>query len=186
MKTWGRGWVVLVVRTKWRDSRRIFHSFHGDLLSKNMVRTAWGRTTSAVWSIFADLNRPLSPKLPDKDALSIHRPRLACFSLFSNLELFWRNNKTIIEFGFPRIWRILHAPRWTTPYSICRTLHILLSLIQWWLNMPQITYNWPYLLATVTHLSNIWKRSIQVSAQCLWYEQSQSYFRVWLGVLRLS
>ena len=130
VKTWGRGWVVLVVRTKWRDSRRIFHSFHGDLLSKNMVRTAWGRTTSAVWSIFADLNRPLSPKLPDKDALSIHRPRLACFSLFSNLELFWRNNKTIIEFGFPRIWRILHAPRWTTPYSICRTLHILLSLIQ--------------------------------------------------------
>ena len=107
VKTWGRGWVVLVVRTKWRDSRRIFHSFHGDLLSKNMVRTAWGRTTSAVWSIFADLNRPLSPKLPDKDALSIHRPRLACFSLFSNLELFWRNNKTIIEFGCRRIWRIL-------------------------------------------------------------------------------
>ena len=26
---------------------------------------------SAIWSIFADLNRPLSPKLPDKDALSI-------------------------------------------------------------------------------------------------------------------
>ena len=130
VKTWGRGCVVFVVRTKWWDSRRIFHSFHGDLLSKNMVRTAWGRTTSAVWSIFADLNRPLSPKLPDKDALSIHRPRLACFSLFSNLELFWRNNKTIIEFGFPRIWRILHAPRWTTPSSICRTLHILLSLIQ--------------------------------------------------------
>ena len=29
------------------------------------------RTTSAIWSIFADLNSPLSPKLPDKDALSI-------------------------------------------------------------------------------------------------------------------
>ena len=115
VKTWGPGWVVVVVRTKWRDSWRIFHSFQGEILSKNMVRTAWGRTTSAVWSIFADLNRPLSPKLPDKDALSIHRPRLACFSLFLNLELFWRNNKTIIEFGFPRIWRILQVPRWTTP-----------------------------------------------------------------------
>ena len=29
------------------------------------------------------------------------------------------------------------------------------------------------------------KGNIQVSAQCLWYEQSQSYFQVWLGVLRL-
>ena len=39
--------------------------------------------------------------------MNLHRPRLACFSLFLNLELFCRNNKTIIEFGFPRIWRIL-------------------------------------------------------------------------------
>ena len=39
--------------------------------------------------------------------MNLHRPRLACFSLFLNLELFWRNNKTIIEFGFRRIWRIL-------------------------------------------------------------------------------
>ena len=31
--------------------------------------------------------------------------RLACFSLFLNLEQFWRNNKTIIEFGFRWIGR---------------------------------------------------------------------------------
>ena len=39
--------------------------------------------------------------------MNLHRPRLACFSLFLNLELFWRNNKTIIEFGFRGIRRIL-------------------------------------------------------------------------------
>ena len=37
---------------------------------KNSKKTT-RRTTSAIWSIFADLNSPLSPKLPDKDALSI-------------------------------------------------------------------------------------------------------------------
>ena len=39
--------------------------------------------------------------------MNLHRPRLACLSLFLTFELFWRNNKTIIEFGFHRIWRIL-------------------------------------------------------------------------------
>ena len=39
--------------------------------------------------------------------MNLHRPGLACFILFLNLELFWRNDKTIIEFGFRRIWRIL-------------------------------------------------------------------------------
>ena len=48
-----------------------FYSFHGEILSIRMARTAWRRTTSAIWNIFADLNRPLSPKFPDKDALSI-------------------------------------------------------------------------------------------------------------------
>ena len=48
-----------------------FYSFHGEILSINMARTAWRWTTFPMWSIFADLNRPLSPKLPDKDALSI-------------------------------------------------------------------------------------------------------------------
>ena len=32
-KTWGRGWVVLVVRTKWRNCRGTFHSFHLEMLS---------------------------------------------------------------------------------------------------------------------------------------------------------
>ena len=41
------------------------------MLCKNMARTARRRTTSAIWSILADLNSPLSSKLPDKDALSI-------------------------------------------------------------------------------------------------------------------
>ena len=39
--------------------------------------------------------------------MNLHRPRLACLSLFLNLELFWRNNKTIIKFVFRRIWKIL-------------------------------------------------------------------------------
>ena len=40
LSTWGRGWVVLVVRTKWRNCRGIFCSFHGEILSKNIGRTA--------------------------------------------------------------------------------------------------------------------------------------------------
>ena len=39
-RTWGRGWVVLLVRTKWRNCRRTFYSFHGEILSKNIARTA--------------------------------------------------------------------------------------------------------------------------------------------------
>ena len=39
-KTWGRGWVALLVRTKWRNCLGIFYSFHGEILSKNMARTA--------------------------------------------------------------------------------------------------------------------------------------------------
>ena len=39
-KTWGQGWVVLVVRTKWRNCRGTFHSFHLEVLSKNIARTA--------------------------------------------------------------------------------------------------------------------------------------------------
>ena len=57
-------------------------------------------------------------------------------------EIFWMNNKAIIEFCFRRIWRILQNSesvihlglrplcRWITPSLICRILHILLSLIQ--------------------------------------------------------
>ena len=39
-KTWRRGWVVLIVRTKCRNCRGTFYSFHGDILSKNFARTA--------------------------------------------------------------------------------------------------------------------------------------------------
>ena len=48
-----------------------FCSFHGKILSYNMAKTRWRRTTSAIWSKSADLNRPLYPKLPDKDVLSM-------------------------------------------------------------------------------------------------------------------
>ena len=37
--------------------------------------------------------------------MSLHRPWLACFSLFLKMGLFWKNNKTVIEFGFRKIWR---------------------------------------------------------------------------------
>ena len=57
-----------------------------------------------------------------------------------NGEIFWMNNKAIIEFGFRRIRRILQIsesvihlglrPLWITSSLICRILHILLSLIQ--------------------------------------------------------
>ena len=53
----------------------------------------------------------------------------------TNGEIFWMNNKSIIEFSFRRIWRILQIsesvihlgrrPRWITPSLICRILHIL-------------------------------------------------------------
>ena len=47
--------------------------------SKNIKRKP-RRTTSAVWSMFADLNSPLSPKLPDKDVLIF-------FSVEKNLQI---------------------------------------------------------------------------------------------------
>ena len=59
---------------------------------------------------------------------------------FKKEEIFWMNNKAIIEFGFRRIWRILQIsegvihlglwPLWITPSFISRILHILLGLIQ--------------------------------------------------------
>ena len=36
---------------------------------QHMKTTRW--TISAIWTIFEDLNRPLSPKFPNKDALSM-------------------------------------------------------------------------------------------------------------------
>ena len=57
--------------------------------------------------------------------MNLHRPRWACFSLFLNLELFWRNNKTIIEFGFCRIWRILQISEGDNTRLDHRILHIV-------------------------------------------------------------
>ena len=61
-------------------------------------------------------------------------------NLVQNLETFWMNNKTIIEFRFHRMQRIMQIsedvihlylqPRWITSFSISITLHILLSSIQ--------------------------------------------------------
>ena len=68
------------------------------------------------------------------------KQRAKWWNSFKKEEIFWMNNKGIIEFGFRRIWRILQIsevvihlglrPLWITPSLICRILHILLSLIQ--------------------------------------------------------
>ena len=39
-KTWGRGWVVLVVSTKWRNISLLHGEEIGELLAKNIARTA--------------------------------------------------------------------------------------------------------------------------------------------------
>ena len=48
VKTWGRGWVVLVVRTKWRNCRGTVYSFHGEILSKNIARTEEDNSTDNI------------------------------------------------------------------------------------------------------------------------------------------
>ena len=55
---------------QWEET---FYSFHGEILSKKNGngKTTTQLTKSAIWSIFANLNTPLSPKFPDIDALSI-------------------------------------------------------------------------------------------------------------------
>ena len=68
-KTWGRVWVVFEV-----SNGRTFYSFHSELWSNKHSKNSKKRTqqmTSDIRSIFAHLGSPLSPKLPDKDALSI-------------------------------------------------------------------------------------------------------------------
>ena len=68
-KTWGQVWVVFEV-----SNGRTFYSFHSELWSNKHGKNSKKRTrqmTSDIWSIFADLDSPLSPKLPAKDALSI-------------------------------------------------------------------------------------------------------------------
>ena len=72
---WRRGWVALVMNTKWRNislvsrgrSRRAIGQKH--TCSKNSKKTT-RQKTSAIWRTFADLNNPLSPKFAKKYALS--------------------------------------------------------------------------------------------------------------------
>ena len=106
-KTWGRGWVILVIRTKWRNCRGTFSSFHCEILSKNIARTARRQLAGqhllfgVYLQTWADLNLL-------NFAIKMHyRYELTSTEATLLLELFWRNNKTIIEFSFPRIWRIL-------------------------------------------------------------------------------
>ena len=61
--------VCLVVSTKWRNILLVSRWTIVWKHSKNSKKTT-RRTTSAIWNIFVDLNSPLSPKLPDKHALS--------------------------------------------------------------------------------------------------------------------
>ena len=130
------GVVLLVIEQNDGTVGRTFYSFHGEILFKNMTRTAWGWTAAVIWSIlFADLNRPLSPKLAKEDIciidMNLHRPRLACFRLFLNLELFWMNiikqllNSAFVEYEeFCRSWRVLSTkadnsdPLWSTEFFI--------------------------------------------------------------------
>ena len=63
--------------------------------------------------------------------MNLHRPRLACFRLFLNLELFWMNiikqllNSAFVEYEeFCRSWRVLSTkadnsdPLWSTEFFI--------------------------------------------------------------------
>ena len=107
-KTWGRDWIVLVVRTKWRNCWGKFYSFHGEILFKNIARTARRQLDGhllLIWSIY--ICRPEQTLIRCIMDMNLDRSRLACFSLFLNLELFWRNDKTIID-GYIYLWL---APR---------------------------------------------------------------------------
>ena len=100
---------------------------------------------------------------------------------FKNGEKFWMNNKAIIAFGFRRIWRILQIsegvihlglrPLWITPSLICRIFHILLSIIQLWLNMGY----WPswfgqdgWILAKFFFCLFMDQDGVQVNIQSSW------------------
>ena len=98
--------------------------------------------------------------------MNLCQPRLACFSLFLNLELFRRNDKTIIEFGFRRIWRILQIIRawWIAPSFICRILHILRSLILIIAKyiMPTWTKGVSYWSPSLTLSTNLESRALEL------------------------
>ena len=66
-KNWGRGGVVLVVGTKWRNCLGTFHPFHGEYCLKTSQEQQEGNSTGNI----CYLEYIWRPKLPDKDALSI-------------------------------------------------------------------------------------------------------------------
>ena len=104
-KSWGRGWVVLVGRTKWQNCRGTFYSFKCDIFSKNMAITARRQLDGqhllfgVYLQTWADLNLLNFP-------IKIRYGYELTSTEVSMLYLFWRH-RTIIELGFRRIWRIL-------------------------------------------------------------------------------
>ena len=60
-------------------------------LNKKSSEKSTPRRTSAIWSIFADLNRPLSAKFPEKRCtidVNLTSTEVSSFSLFLKLESF--------------------------------------------------------------------------------------------------
>ena len=125
-KTWGWGWVVLVVTIKWQNCRGTFYSFHGEIMSKNITRTARRQLDGEhllfgvylqTWADLNLLNFPIKMHYRYELTLTEVSMSWLVFKLGIIIIILWMNNKTIIEFGFHRIWRILQC---ITPYSICR------------------------------------------------------------------
>ena len=86
-KTWGQGWVVLVVRTKWRTVAEHFSRF----TAKYCLLF---RVNFPTWADFNVLNFPI--KMHYRYELT--STEVSMFKLFFlNLEIFWNNNKTIIK-----------------------------------------------------------------------------------------
>ena len=87
-KTWGRGWVVLIERTKWLTFGETPCSFHGEILSKIIPRTARRqldgrhllfRVYLQTWTDLYLLNLPI--KMRYRYELNIDRGKhvLGCF-----------------------------------------------------------------------------------------------------------
>jgi len=57
-----------------------------------------------------------------KDELNIDGG-MHVLAMFLNKELFWMNNKTIIEFGFRIIWRIMEIPEGVIHFDTLLDLH---------------------------------------------------------------
>ena len=136
-KTWGRGWVVLVVI----QNGGTFYSFYKEEIGELLAKTQHEQQEVQLHGRYLlYLQNPLSPKLSDKHALSkmnLTSMKVSMFQLVFKLgiQLFWMNNKTIIEFSFRIIWGVMEIsdggrPRRKTPSEISIILPMILSLIQ--------------------------------------------------------